>query len=85
MDLDFWDCFGSNNNSSLQPKKYGMQHQTCPPALAPAELYFQNDSNMNSIIPKDLYYRISSDIRWIFSFQNNPKDLDLSYKTDLDL
>ena len=30
-------------------------------------------------------YRISSDIRQIFSFQNNPKDLDPSYKTDLDL
>ena len=31
-------------------------------------------------------YRISSDIRrTFFSFQNNPKDLDLSYKTDLDL
>ena len=30
-------------------------------------------------------YRISSDIRRIFSFQNNPKDLDPSYKTDLDL
>ena len=31
-------------------------------------------------------YRISSDIRWIFfPFQNNPKDLDPSYKTDLNL
>ena len=30
-------------------------------------------------------YRISSDIRRIFSFQNNLKDLDPSYKTDLDL
>ena len=31
-------------------------------------------------------YRISSDIRQIFfSFQNNPKDLDPSYKTDVDL
>ena len=31
-------------------------------------------------------YRISSDIRQtFFSFQNNPKDLDPSYKTDLDL
>ena len=31
-------------------------------------------------------YRISSVIRReFFSFQNNPKDLDLSYKTDLDL
>ena len=30
-------------------------------------------------------YRISSVIRQIFSFQNNPKDLDPSYKTDLDL
>ena len=31
-------------------------------------------------------YRISSDIRrTFFSFQNNPKDLDPSYKTDLDL
>ena len=33
-----------------------------------------------------LNYRISSDIRQtFFSFQNNPKDLDPSYKTDLDL
>ena len=31
-------------------------------------------------------YRISSVIRQsFFSFQNNPKDLDPSYKTDLDL
>ena len=31
-------------------------------------------------------YRISSVIRRsFFSFQNNPKDLDPSYKTDLDL
>ena len=31
-------------------------------------------------------YRISSVIRRsFFSFQNNPKDLDSSYKTDLDL
>ena len=34
---------------------------------------------------KSFIYRISSDIRRIFSFQNNPKDLDPSYKTDLDL
>ena len=35
----------------------------------------------------DLYYRISSVIRLIrvFTFQNNPKDLDPSYKMDLDL
>ena len=34
----------------------------------------------------DLGYRISSIIRWgLFSFQNNPKDLDPSFKTDLDL
>ena len=32
-----------------------------------------------------MLYRISSDIRRIFSFQNNPKDLDPSYKMDLDL
>ena len=33
-----------------------------------------------------LKYRISSAIRrGFFSFQNNPKDLDPSYKTDLDL
>ena len=32
-----------------------------------------------------LAYRISSDIRRIFFFQNNPQDLDPSYKTDLDL
>ena len=34
---------------------------------------------------RNLIYRISSDIRQIFSFQNNPKDLDPSYKMDLDL
>ena len=28
-------------------------------------------------------YRISSFIRWIFFFQNNPKDLDPSCKMDL--
>ena len=32
-----------------------------------------------------LTYRISLVIRQSFSFQNNPKDLDLSYKMDLDL
>ena len=33
-----------------------------------------------------IYYRISSVIRRsFFSFQNNPKDLDLSCKMDLDL
>ena len=33
-----------------------------------------------------VYYRISSVIRrCFFSYQNNPKDLDLSCKTDLDL
>ena len=33
------------------------------------------------------YYHISSVIRWsfFFFFQNNPKDLDPSYKMDLDL
>ena len=30
-------------------------------------------------------YRISSLIRQFFSFQNNSKNLDLSYKMDLDL
>ena len=30
-------------------------------------------------------YHISSLIRRCFSFQNNPKNLELSYKTDLDL
>ena len=30
-------------------------------------------------------YRISSVIRLSFPVQNNPKNLDLSYKTDLDL
>ena len=31
-------------------------------------------------------YRISSVVRWkFFSFQNNPDNLDPSYKTDLDL
>ena len=30
-------------------------------------------------------YHISSVIRQSFSFQNNPKDLDPSYKMDLDL
>ena len=30
-------------------------------------------------------YHIYSVIRQSFSFQNNPKDLDLSYKRDLDL
>ena len=30
-------------------------------------------------------YHISSVIRRGFSFQNNPKDLDPSYKTDQDL
>ena len=36
--------------------------------------------------PEKSDYRISSDIRrTFFSFQNNPKDLDPSYKTDLDL
>ena len=31
------------------------------------------------------FYHISSVIRWSFvSFQINPKNLDLSYKTDLD-
>ena len=32
-----------------------------------------------------MHYRISSFIRRCFSFQNNPKNLDPSYKTDLDL
>ena len=33
-----------------------------------------------------IIYHIFSDIRQsFFSFQNNPKDLDLSYKMDLDL
>ena len=32
-----------------------------------------------------LWYRISSVIRQSFFFQNNPKDLDPSYKRDLDL
>ena len=38
------------------------------------------------VAPISEYYRISSVIRRsFFSFQNNPKDLDPSYKTDLDL
>ena len=36
-------------------------------------------------IRTDRDYRISSIIRQSFSFQNNPKDLDPSYKMDLDL
>ena len=42
----------------------------------------ENGGNGNSV---NVWYRISSDIRRFFSFQNNPKDLDPSYKTDLDL
>ena len=32
-----------------------------------------------------LKYHISSVIRWSFFFQNTPKSLDLSHKTDLEL
>ena len=40
----------------------------------------------NGVVTKHLkVYHISSVIRWSFSFQNNPKDLDLSCKMDLDL
>ena len=38
-----------------------------------------------SILLYQRIYRISSVIRRSFSFQNNPKDLDLSCKMDLDL
>ena len=34
---------------------------------------------------QNVYYRISSVIRRFFSFQNNPKVLDPSFKTDLEL
>ena len=38
------------------------------------------------MLRKQVSYSISSDIRQtFFSFQNNPKDLDPSYKMDLDL
>ena len=40
----------------------------------------------SAMLIKALEYRISSVIRRsLFSFQNNPKGLDPSYKTDLDL
>ena len=40
----------------------------------------------NNVAHGAQWYRISSVIRWsLFSFQNNPKGLDPSYKTDLDL
>ena len=35
--------------------------------------------------PFHFLYHISLAIRWSFSFQNNPKNLDPSYKMDLDL
>ena len=35
--------------------------------------------------PREIKYRISSVIRRFFPFQNNSKNLDPSYKTDLDL
>ena len=35
--------------------------------------------------PKIQMYCISLVIRWSFSFQNNPKNLDLSYRMDLEL
>ena len=36
-------------------------------------------------VVKAFHYHISSVIRQFFSFQNKPKDLDPSYKMDLDL
>ena len=39
---------------------------------------------IGELLPLKMYH-ISSVIRQFFSFQNNPKNLDPSYKTDLDL
>ena len=39
----------------------------------------------NTQLTMQAIYRISSVIRQSFFFQNNPKDLDPSYKMDLDL
>ena len=45
-------------------------------------ILISKQSHQDAILSR--YYRISSVIRLSFSFQNNPKNLDLSYKTDLD-
>ena len=45
----------------------------------------ETKSHHVTLVPVCSDYRISLDIRRIFSFQNNPKDLDPSSKTDLDL
>ena len=51
-----------------------------------SKMICQHPSVADYIMVHKGYYRISSDIRRIFfSFQNNPKDLDPSYKMDLDL
>ena len=48
-------------------------------------MYFSIDTT-KLIELKPGHYRMSSVIRRsFFPFQNNPKNLDLSYKTDLDL
>ena len=49
-------------------------------------LWLQNNPNFMSAFTLYFKYHISSLIRrHFFSFQNNPKNLDLSYQMDLDL
>ena len=65
----------------------GQGHNHVRGQIVPEIVFLINYSNkFDKTSQKDEAYRISSDIRrTFFSFQNNPKDLDPSYKTDLDL
>ena len=54
---------------------------TLPYFIPVLQIRMGNGLNLGAVA-----YSISSVIRWgLFSFQNNPKGLDPSYKTDLDL
>ena len=76
------------HTSHLQISKKSFVHTGNPrpreQALNPGEGAHQSHLIWNCAVC-NFGYRISSDIRQIFSFQNNPEDLDPSYKTALDL
>ena len=65
-----------------------LQHFPWTLVVASAEFYFQTDSEWaqwSQRTRKSIPYFFSYKTVFFFSFQNNPKNLDLSYKMALDL
>ena len=65
-------------------RKTTMQQQQQPPFLARLHKSRGNSSHHGAYVGIHVFHRISLVIRWSFSFQNSPENLDPSYKIDLE-